>query len=674
MLSVGNRRRFREFKVLFVKDALDVLRDRRAAFLTFIFPVLLYPILFPVMGKVRSWNRRFERDTVSVGLVGDYDDFHDLMHELDGVQFTTDLSGDLQTLLREHVDAIIEFDDSRAQEGFSRVVVRYDGAQGVSREAFRRVMNALELYRVALLERRFDDGVSRVPVTEMVVVNEVDASDSNERGEALLGRILPAVIVLLLVAGGAFVAIDTLAGEKERGTLETLLIHPVSPGQIALAKFSVVFVCSIVAVLLNLMGMFAAHSLGWGVDPALADDLAMPGFRALVLVAVLLLPLAVLSSAVLLAVSARARSFREAQTFLVPVVLMGLIPALIAAMPNVELNVMTAWIPVCSVALALRDAVAGETDLVASTLAFATTALYATLSVRYVAGLLLREETILGGEIDPLSEEMQGRREARRVIAFAVTLLLALYYVAPLLQSPDGWLGIQAGLALMLWGVVLAPALVYARVCKLDWRETLALRIPRLRDSVVTVGLAVSTAVLVAAYSVLQTHWLPFPQDLERAYESLFDLSATSWSVLLFVFVLSPAICEEVLWRGVFQGELERRGRPWRTAIVVAVFFGLFHFSVHRFVPTALVGLVLAGVRLRGRSLVNCVIFHASYNATVVFLLARLVDADAFLQGVVFHPASLLLAAGAAFLFWRALGRRRPDKPANSSCKASRPV
>jgi sodium transport system permease protein len=132
------------------------------------------------------------------------------------------------------------------------------------------------------------------------------------------------------------------------------------------------------------------------------------------------------------------------------------------------------------------------------------------------------------------------------------------------------------------------------------------------------VPIALSAFVVVAFYAAVQSQFLPFPEELEKAFRELFDLKSISPVEAIFILAISPAICEELLWRGAFQGELEPRGRALRTALTVGIFFGLFHLSAYRIVPTAIVGCILAWVRYRTGSIFPCMLVHGLYNSSLL--------------------------------------------------------
>jgi membrane protease YdiL (CAAX protease family) len=235
---------------------------------------------------------------------------------------------------------------------------------------------------------------------------------------------------------------------------------------------------------------------------------------------------------------------------------------------------------------------------------------------------------------------------------FGAAMLLFVYFGAGWLQSGRHF-SRELGLVLTLWGVVLWPAVLYPLLTRQPLRELLALKRTRPSNLVLAALAGPAAAVLIGAYMELQQLFLPLPEELERFFSGLFKDLGPLPAFLLFA--LSPGICEELLWRGAFQGELEARGRKLRAAILVGVFFGLFHMSAYRFLPTAALGALLAGLRLRTGSIYPCMILHTGYNATVLLVLSELV----FERGNRISDMPLLLVAAILVLAasWRWLRR-----------------
>ncbi len=648
-------------RTIFFKDLKELLRDRRAVVFAFLVPLLLYPILFfivSILPRVRS--AELESLQLEVGVTGNFPYANRFLQQ-EGLQ-VSEFEDPTAAIRSETLTVAVAFyraiekqesenenqdgagadgpDDTQSPQDSSdgdnrnydvpleavlrgeinlAVEVSYLGTSRKSFEGRERVASALKSLRENLLTMRFSPyGHDRDPLqlTHRIVR---DVATKSEAASAKFGRLLPVLVVLLLLTGGSFAAIDLVAGEKERGTLETLYLHPVPTGAIVTAKLLVVLATSLVSVSLNYAGMVVGVKLCSWLSLNIEDQTAFPVFVPPIGVALqillLLLPLAVFTSSLLLAVSTRSNSFREAQTYLLPLTLICMVCIGLGLAPQLSLASVVALVPIANVTLGMREALEGRLEAVPYLVTLAFSTLYAWLTLRFAAKLLHREEVVLGIEppVGMLRQDPEHR--ARRVLLFGCFALLGVYYVGQLLQS---W-NLVGGLALTLWVVVLAPPIAYLIYFQLPVREVLGWRATRLRNYLWMVPISLGTTVVVVAYTSLQRRFLPMPTfGAELIAETFRNLG---YPLAILLVAVSPAVCEEILWRGTFQGELSQRQRPLRTALVVAFFFGLFHLSIERLIPTALAGFALAMVRERSGSIFPAMILHGLYNFTALTLI-----------------------------------------------------
>ena len=607
--------------VIFRKELLELLRDRRAVFFAFILPLFLYPLLFLGTSSLpRIYQEELETKALVIGLDGVETPFEEVIEKEDALEVYKG-APDEEKLRDGHTSLFLTFEEGSGSpvdggEGL-RADIFYLQSNPTSREAFERVRDVLDRLERHLIESRFAERGIWLRVENLALEVPIDVSEPEERSALGMAKFLPTLLILLLLTGGAFAAIDLVAGEKERHTLETLWVQAVSPGQIVAGKFLVVLVTSIASVAFNVIGLLLTVLFGLSPGGFGGDAFVVPPWQSIALVLLLLLPFAVLSSAVLLAISSFARSYREAQTYLMPLTFVALVPMALAAAPQVDQSTLVLVIPVANVALATREAVVGQLAWLPLGIVFATTSLYAALALRYTSRLLTREEVLLSLESPSLASD-EGR--PRRAIVFGTISLLIVYYAANSLQGSTT-LGFRWGLFATLWGAVLGLAVLWLLIARRSFVEGFALRATPLRSCVCAVTLGFATSFLAAAWMKVQDGFLPFPVSLERLYaEFLGGEGEMVWPLVFFLFALSPGICEEALWRGAFQGDLGRR-RVVRRVLLGGLFFGIFHFSVYRFLPTAFVGAVLAGVRHRTGSILPCVLLHTTHNAAVIFFL-----------------------------------------------------
>jgi sodium transport system permease protein len=220
---------------------------------------------------------------------------------------------------------------------------------------------------------------------------------------------IPYLFILLCFTGAMYPAMDLTAGEKERGTMETILCSPVARVHLVLGKFLMVLTASLATVVWSLIsmgatfllgGMLLAGSMGGGMAAAAKSG----GARLSVLpvldpvgtlmVLAMVLPVAVLFSAVLMALSLFARSLKEAQSYVSPLLIVIIVPAMMGLLPGVELNARLALVPILNLALVSKELVSGVFHWNYLALIFGSTCVYAALALGFSVRMFNREEVL----------------------------------------------------------------------------------------------------------------------------------------------------------------------------------------------------------------------------------------------------------------------------------------
>lgn len=530
-----------------------------------------------------------------------------------------------------------------------------------SRQALQRLRPVLERWKEELKKVRFVrkglDAEFDAPFELEEPKSASDASDPEKIADMVI-RIFPFMLVMWSLAGALYPAVDLCAGEKERGTMETLLISPAGREEIVLGKFLTIWVFSTASALLNLLSM-GLTTFQFGA--LLPSGTFPPG--AIFWCVVLSLPLSALFSAISLAVGAYARSSKEGQYYLMPMFLVTMPLVFLTLAPGVELNPVYSLIPVTGVALLMQKLMTSPSPETVPWLYFipvlAPIALYSALALRWAIDQFQREE-VLFREAERLDIRLWFRQLLRDKDATATTgqaffcfaLLLVLKYFSlgfganwnPLIDS-----------AVSLLAFVTTPALMMALILNSRPLETLALRAPPVRH----VGLAVVMAVLVVPPIVWTSHTLlhDYPQ-LEKLLDSprsfardraiVNDAMNHPW-VSMFVFALLPAIGEELAFRGFILTGLKKSYRP-RTAVLLCAFLSaLFHMNVFAFVPIFAIGVIEGLLTVRSRSLVPAVLLHFVTKTVLLFSIpiGRSIGDSPF-----WPPLAAVCAATVVAIFW----------------------
>jgi sodium transport system permease protein len=246
-------------------------------------------------------------------------------------------------------EKIADRDDALAIE------VEWDSTWPLSDEAHRRLSEAITEAGRSVCDARLSKADLPTTFITPVRLEEQNVAPREKEVLNLIGGILPYILILMCFLGGNFPAIDLGAGEKERLTLETLLVTPARRGEIAAAKFLVVFLCAMTAATVATASL--AYSFQSGLaSPQLAAGLKLDIRPATIgLALALVVPLAAVFSAILLSLSIYAKSFKEAQSYMAPVQMLIIVPSALSMIPTIQLDRVTAWIPVVNVTLGLRE-------------------------------------------------------------------------------------------------------------------------------------------------------------------------------------------------------------------------------------------------------------------------------------------------------------------------------
>jgi sodium transport system permease protein len=648
--------------VVFRKEVRETLRDRRTLLMMVVVPVLLYPALLIVSEQLLLFGqRRLAAEDSPVAAVGAVPaGLLSFIEGREGLELVSVVSSPEAALRSDAVTAVAVVGPQSASGGTQDVTLLYDAASDRSQRGRARLERALVEWRDTLLARRLDD--RGLPSTFAVPLAVADSSIArpDEVGGYTLGRILPLLLVVITLLGAFYPAIDLAAGEKERGTLEALLTAPVPAGAIVAGKFVTVAMMGVIAAALNLASMLLTFQTGvLQVSEAIGIEIALPWW-SVVVIFLTLIPLAVLFGALFLGLAVRASSFKEAQNALTPVYMLVLIPAMLPIFPGIDFGPLMAVLPVAGVSFLFRDLMAGDAGWLLGALALASTTAYALLALAFAAAAFGSERVLFGAgeaaDVATTSWIARLRAGARAgsvpepgvALGFVALLAVLFFYGGIRLQVALG----ERGLVASEWLLLFAPAVLFVALGRYDPRSTLSLRAPTARGALAGVLLIAGGLPIVWLIGWLQTFVLPIPWELLEGLEGLVTadtLSRFLW--LLVVLAITPALCEEIVFRGVLLGGT-RGLEPWRMIVLNGLVFGAFHLSfgtVIRFLPTACLGMLIAWAVWRTGSIWVGALMHFMNNASIVVLTSIAALRGAFADPDA-PPPLWLVPLGAAVL------------------------
>lgn len=532
-----------------------------------------------------------------------------------------------------HVGLLVDGDLPAPQtSGSAKCTVLMDQTEIRSQIAAAGLESILERAGESALQERLKRAQLDPAFIRPIEVIEESTAPPEKVGGSILGQIVPLILIVMTITGAIYPAIDLTAGERERGTLETLMVAPVPTVDLIAGKFVVVALIGMLSAALNLVSIGGTIWLGGLGDVLTRGGQVVIPLGALPWVLLVLIPLAVMFSALLLAVCSFARSFKEAQNYVMPVLVAALIPAVIGILPGTRLDGPLLVMPVTNIVILTRDLFTGKFELGPLIWVTVSTTLYAGAAVA-VAARLFGQEAVLFADSGSVKTLFQRRfiKASSRPTAAQAFLLLALVFSLnffaqqTLVKWPGllgtmwfwiGWTGIIVSLFVLLPIAIGA----YTRV---RLRTTFALAPPPARGMLAALCLGLSTWLLARAAFVLQNRWLPLPPEMAEAFEQFGAQLDSLPAALLVVFVaLVPGVCEELFFRGYALSGLRRTLGPAAAVTIAAVAFGVNHHSVFRLAVTTGLGLLFGLLVVRTASIWPAMLAHLMHNGLSV-LAAR---------------------------------------------------
>ncbi len=457
------------------------------------------------------------------------------------------------------------------------------------------------------------------------------------RSESPLAAFVPLMLVLMTMTGAVYPAIDLTAGERERGTLELLMAAPVSRRQLLTGKFCAVFLVAVLTAVINLTAMMVTLA-ATGFDRVLLPQGI--GVQMLLQVLLLLVVFASFFSSVLLSITSFARSFREAQAWLIPLMLVSLAPGILSLMPGIRLTAALSLVPLVNIVLLGRELFQGIAPTGLFLLTLLATAGYSAAALRLAAGIFGSDAVLFA------ADRREQQRSASQLLDFVPqrillgTLLALLPLFAVLaglrgrLVAPENTSGQLLLSAAVLAGVFVLLPLVAMRLGRV--RLTAGFQLTGFHPVAIPAAVLLGCSAWVAVYELLvlagSSGALQKIMD-NPALRQMVDrlTSNTSLPLQLLCLAAAPAICEELFFRGFLWKGLENLlpGKIRPLLISTAVFAAAHvvtdaSLTVERLPGTFLLGLLLGVMRVQTGSVIPGMLLHFCNNG-VLLSLERLV-------------------------------------------------
>ncbi len=520
-----------------------------------------------------------------------------------------------------------------------RPMILHNNADERSDIAYRRVSGAFEEWEREVLKSRLEQASLPQDLSNPIDVQRIDVAQEDQISANVWSKLFPALLVIMSVTGAFYPAIDLGAGEKERGTMETLLICPATRAEIVIGKFLTVMVFSICTAILNLvsMGMTGSHMLSMaGGQQSLSrlGSVAFPGFIPLMWVLLLAIPIAALFSALSLAFAIFARSSKEGQYYLTPLLLVSMGITVFCLSPANELTPFYSVLPIMGPFLLLKglllNSAGGPSLLPYAVPVLVSSSIYSLLALSWAIEQFRRED-VLFRESERFEiklwlrhllrdkEEFPGFSEGLFCFVLVMLLQFALMNVfgQAFLTAAPGQQGLRMMQLLIVQQLVVIafPALVMAIMLTTNPLKTLRLTTPRIAPLILAMILPLTLHPLALELQK-QLVWFfpPLPEHAMAAMQTMADPTISYWFVLL-TFALAPGICEELCFRGFILRGLQHSRKLWLPIFLSAFCFGIMHMIPQQVFNASLLGIVLGMLAVAGRSIYPAMVFHFLNNA-----------------------------------------------------------
>lgn len=392
--------------IIFKKELLDTLRDKRTILVMIVIPLLLFPILINIATKITVKQiQKAEEKILNVALIlnKNAESFKNLLKDNKKINLKENVKEhEITNKIRNgNIDFVIIFNkdfDSKVNARKSGIVnLYYKSSEEVSIQKSR-IVNLLKEFEDNLIFIRFKELKINRAIVKAVEINEHDIASMKEKFGEKIGGVLPYIFVIFCFIGAMYPAIDLGAGEKERSTLETLLVSPAKRLQIVYGKFGVIFLAGILTAAISVFSLFIALKTSQEIpEEILAILLRIVDYKSILLVFTLLIPLCVFFAALLLSISIFAHSFKEAQSIMTPFNFLVIFPVFIGLFPGVKLDAVTALIPVLNVSLATKEIISGTIKVGLLAEVYMSLLILAGLSLYFCAKWFQREDIIFRG-------------------------------------------------------------------------------------------------------------------------------------------------------------------------------------------------------------------------------------------------------------------------------------
>jgi sodium transport system permease protein len=392
---------WKNIKLIFIKELVGTVRDKRTIIAMIIIPLIFYPLLFMGIGYFNQMGNEKSEEAISKIIIIGAEFSPPLVKYFQNnpkIEILSIQNNPLLKLEKGGVQLILiipsDFKD-RIEEGEScPLILRYDATETKSRIAQKRINQAITEYEKEIISQRLSImHLKKEFIRPLILQTENVASPQKVTG-SLLGVLLPYLIVMLIFVGAMHTAVDITAGEKERGTITTLLVSQINRVEIVLGKCFAVMLISFISMILGLIGLTLAFLSGTSIVGGIEGVEFGISFSTIFLLFLVLLPLVGLASAVLIMVGIFARNIKEASSYITPIYMLTVFLGVISISQGIELSGKMFLVPVLNSSFVFKEILMGKIYWSHIITTFSANMVIATLALLSATRLFTKEEVL----------------------------------------------------------------------------------------------------------------------------------------------------------------------------------------------------------------------------------------------------------------------------------------
>ncbi|MFI5171189.1 MAG: ABC transporter permease subunit [Chitinophagales bacterium] len=395
---------------IFRKELRDITRDRRTLTVMLIIPLVVYPTLFVGISKyMTSQSEKAVQEILRIGLIqnGNEENFERFIAQMPNAMVVelADTTIAKELILSDSIDAAYFF-----PEGYDSSIAKLEPTE--FKYFYTSTNNEFEIGLIENINYAYQQQLIKNKLTEIKVSETIlepaksvarNLATSREQLGSIVGGILPYFFIIFCMVGCMYPAIDLAAGEKERGSLETLLVSSASRMEIYLGKLLTVALSGFISAMASIAGLILSAQMVGG-DASSGDSMQIssllngiiePG--SIILMLVILLPLNIFFAAITLMLSIYAKSFKEAQSMITPLMIFIVFPSIFGMLPGVVLDYKTALIPILNVSLGAKQIISGNIEIGPLIVTYIALFTYAAIALFVSVRFFNNEKNIIRG-------------------------------------------------------------------------------------------------------------------------------------------------------------------------------------------------------------------------------------------------------------------------------------